>query len=429
MEGRGVKGSLREFRDGWPVLLGAMLSAGAGISIFGSVNGFFVKPLAAEFGWSRGQISLSSSAVLLTGLAMPVVGVMVDRYGPRFFILLGAALFAMAYAALAAMTGPLWMYIAIILFIGVGAGPATAPLVVTRPLVSAFAESRGLALAFGMSGAVVISTVLLPTLQNVIATHGWRAGYGMMVPVALVAGVGSFFLLKERSRTKVAAAMSSARAGAAVGHSLGAAARDMRFWLLALSMICISMASGAFTSQMQPLLSDLGVPGATAAMLGAWYAASVVVGRLGAGFLLDRLSPTLVGAVALSGPIIGMPLFLLHDPSLAMLMAGAALVGLSTGAEGDMLAFFTARYFGLKSFGAIFGVLGMFFGLSVAIGGIAAGFIFDRAGDYDPMLTGGAVLAGVSAAALFLSGMVRGRVSAPPPVADVEAAALSTPAA
>ncbi len=400
-----MAGKLGEWRAGWPILLGAMLSMGAGISLFGNVNGFFVKPLAAEFGWSRGQISLASMAVLGTALAMPAVGMLVDRHGPRLFILLGAILFAGAYAALSAMPGEIWAYCAIILIIGLAAGPATSPLVVTRPLVSAFAESRGLALALGMSGAVAVSTVVLPALQYVIAHYGWRTGYAAMAPVTLALGLAAFVLLRGASP----APGSRNPAPEPTGHTLREALGDGRFWLLALSMICISMAGGAFSSQFQPLLSDLGVPGATAALLGAWYAASVIVGRLGAGLLLDRLWPPMVGAVALSGPIVGLPLFLSPDPSLAVLLVGAALVGLSTGAEADMLAFFAARYFGLKRFGAIFGVLGLFFGLSVAIGGIGAGFLFDAAGDYRLVLILGAVLAAVSAVTLLASGLAKGR--------------------
>lgn len=414
-----MAGALHEWRKGWPILLGAMLSMGAGISLFGSVNGFFVKPLAAEFGWSRGQISLAAMAVLGTALAMPAVGMLVDRKGPRLLILVGAILFATAYAGLAVMPGELWAYYAIVAFIGLAAGPATAPLVVTRPLVSAFSRSRGLALALGMSGAVAVSTVVLPSLQYIISHFGWRAGYAAMAPFTLALGLVAFFLL--RGTTPSPEAVDSAPEQA--GHTLSAALRDARFWWLAVSMICISMAGGAFSSQFQPLLSDLGVPGQTAALLGVWYAASVIVGRLGAGFFLDRLWPPAVGAVALSGPIVGMLLFLGAEPSLVVLAVGATLVGLSTGAEADMLAFFAARYFGLKRFGAIFGVLGLFFGLSVAAGGIAAGFTFDLAGDYHLMLKLGSALAAISALCLLASGLAKGRPARQAPNLTLEPAA------
>jgi hypothetical protein len=165
-------------------------------------------------------------------------------------------------------------------FIGLAAGPATAPLVVTRPLVMAFSASRGLALALGMGGAVAISTVALPSLQDVIAHFGWRAGYPAMAPVTLLFGPAAFFLLQGTTPTP--ASDSRGASPDLAGHTLREALGDSRFWLLSVSMICISAASGAVSGQFQPLLSDLGVPGRTAALLGAWFAPSVIVGRLGA---------------------------------------------------------------------------------------------------------------------------------------------------
>lgn len=406
-----------EWRAGWPILLGAMLSMGAGIGLFGNVSGFFVKPLAAEFGWSRGQISMVSMAMLGTALTMPLVGFLVDRYGPRLFILLGAMLFTCAYAALSAMPGEIWVYYAIVAFIGLAAGPATAPLVVTRPLVNAFSASRGLALALGMSGAVAVSAVVMPTLQHLIAHYGWRAGYAAMAPLSLGLGLAAFFLL--RGATPRARAVNASLAHPppeAAGHTLQEALVDTRFWLLSVSMVCISMVTAAFSSQLQPMLSDLGVPGGTAALLGALFSSAVMVGRLGAGVLLDRLWPPLVGAVALSGPILGLPLFLVADPSLAILGLGAVLVGLSTGAEVDLLAFFVARYFGLGQFGSIFGVVALFFGLAIGVGGVSAGVLFDRTGDYRLVLALGAALAAVSVASFFAAGLAIGR---PPRTAPI----------
>jgi OFA family oxalate/formate antiporter-like MFS transporter len=169
----------------------------------------------------------------------------------------------------------------------------------------------------------------------------------------------------------------------------------------------------------------LAVPGETAALLGAWYAASVVIGRLICGALLDRLWSPGVGFVALSGPVLGLLVFLGHAPPLWLMAVGVALVGLSQGAEGDMLAFFTARYFGLKAFGVIFGILGMCFGVAVAIGGVAGGMLFDRVGDYHLNLELGSVLSAAAAISLLASGLLRGRTGAAPSAEAMEAAALS----
>jgi MFS family permease len=388
-----------------------MVGMGAGVGTFLTATSYFIKPLHAAFGWSRGEISLASFAILLTSLTMPVVGVLVDRYGPRAFILAGSLMFCAAHIALSMMNGQIWVYFAILLFIGVAAAPATAPLVFTQPLVAAFAKSRGLAIALAYSGGVIVSFVLQPTLQHTIATYGWRAGYQMLAPVALGLGVASFALLGRRSKAQgsepVVHSLSSQE-----GLSLGGAAREGRFWLLGLSMVCMSLASGAFGSQLQALLSDLGVPGPRAALLGVWYAASVSIGQLVNGSLLDRLWPPGVGFVALSVPVGGLLLFLGGSPPIWLLALALLLVGYAFGAEGGMLAFFTARYFGLKSFGAIFGVLGMALGVSVAIGGASAGFLFDLRHNYHLNLQLGSALAAISATCLLASGLLSSKGAA-----------------
>ena len=145
------------------------------------VSGFFIKPLQAEFGWGRGLISMTSGAVMITSLTMPLV----DRYGPRIFVGIGVLTFGACYAALAMMPGSPFAYLAILAVIGLVAGPLTAPLVFVRPIVGVFVRYRGIALGLAMSGGALTSIFVLPLLQNTIAEQGWRAGYWFMAPLAL----------------------------------------------------------------------------------------------------------------------------------------------------------------------------------------------------------------------------------------------------
>jgi MFS family permease len=419
--------SAQELRRGWPTLVGSMIGLGAGISMFWGVASYFIKPLHAAFGWSRGQMSLATSAaVLLTAFAMPLVGVLIDRYGPRAFILAGSILFSLSYLALSAMPGQFIVYVAILLVIGVTAGPATSPLIFMRPLVSAFAKSRGVALGLAYSGMVVISFIVQPLLQHVISDFGWRAGYGILAPMGLVCGLISFALLggfRRVTATPRPAEAAPTLAEAHLGHTLPEALRDARFWLLGLCMVCLSVAAGAFGSQFQALLSDLGVPGPKAALLGVWYAASVVIGRLICGSLLDRIWAPGVGFVCLCAPVIGLLFFVGGAPPVWLLAVAILLVGFSFGAEADMLAFFTARYFGLRSFGAVFGVLAMAVGVSAAIGGAVGGLLFDLRHNYELNLVLASGLTAVSAVSLLASGLLRGKVSHDLPAAEVETAA------
>jgi MFS family permease len=420
-------GKVQEWRHGWLTLLGSVVGMSGGLGIFGSTNSFFIKPLHEAFGWTRGEISLTSVSILVLSFLMPVVGRLVDRHGPHFFILVGGVTFTAVYVALAFMPGELWYYFAILAVVGLIAGPATAPLVFTRPIVAAFERSRGLALAIGMSGGVLTSIVLLPVLQHIIATSGWRSGYLFLAPIVFVFALSSYLMLRRAHRVSAKPASDAAAPEAAAGHTMLGALRDARFYLLAVAMMLSVMAATSFSSQQQALLSDIGVPGPIAALMGAGFAVCVVVGRLGCGVLLDRLWAPGVAAIALGAPALGLLAFLTPDPPLWLLISAGAFIGLSQGAEADMLAFFTARYFGLRSFGAIFGVLGLCFGVAAAIGGVSAGFLFDRTGDYHFGLKLAAAMAALAGAAILMSGLLRGKSEAKARVADIEATAAIQP--
>src|ERR1700736_4094441 len=332
-----------------------MIGMGAGLGTYVSSSSYFIKPLQAEFGWSRGQVSLTTSTgLLINSLALPLMGVLIDRYRPRAFILVGSVLFSLAYLALSAMPGQFVIYVGIVIVISLTAAPATSPLLFTKPLVSAFEKSRGVALGFALSGAVIISFIVQPVLRYVISEFGWRAGYGIVL--------ASFALLGGIRRVSARRAEVTPTEEAHLGHTLSEALRDARFWLFGVALVSLSLTAGAFTIHFQPLLSDMGIPGPQAALLGVWFAASIVIGRLIGGTLLDRFWAPGVGFVCLCAPVIGLPLFL-GAPPLWLVVVGILLVGFSFGADFNTLAFFTARYFGLRSFGAIIGVLGMAVGV------------------------------------------------------------------
>jgi hypothetical protein len=335
-------------------------------------------------------------------------------------VLAGGALFGLTYLMLAFMPGPFWAYLAIMVFVGFLAGPATAPLVFMRPLVANFDHGRGLALAVGISGNAFVAIAILPILQHVIAVWGWRAGYGMMAPIALIMGLTSWYFLGRHGGKPVEVEAAPVTAGPVSGLSAREGFRDPRFWLMGLCMMTVSLAIGAFASQLQPLLSDRGIPGSTAAWIGSWYLATVVVGRLVCGALLDRLWAPGVAAAAMALPILGAAAFLLPAPPFWLLVSGATLIGLSQGADGDVLAFFAARYFGLKAYGVLMGTLGLIAGLSGVAGAVMGGTIFDRTGNYDLMIHLVMGLSAAAAASVLVSGLVRGRNFATPSAVTIE---------
>src|SRR5271170_1834242 len=166
---------------GWRVVLagffGVMVSFTAIVPFTFSQ---FLKPLSLAFGWNRGAISAGFSIAALTvGLASPVLGLLLDRLGPRRVIIPCILIFSFGYASLALLTPHLLHFYLIFFLIGV-VGSGTAFLGYSRAISTWFDRRRGLALSFMLAGSGLGAMILPVIAQAVINHYGWRAGYGAL---------------------------------------------------------------------------------------------------------------------------------------------------------------------------------------------------------------------------------------------------------
>jgi hypothetical protein len=114
--------------------------------------------------------------------------------------------------------------------------------------------------------------------------------------------------------------------------------------------------------------------------------AAVMIGRVGTGYLLDRFFAPYVGALFFGGVAAGVGLFLWGGATLVAFV-GAFLIGLSMGAEVDIIPYLIGRYFGLRCFAEIYSVAFGAFVLAGAVGPLAMGWAFDLTGSYHGALT------------------------------------------
>jgi len=121
---------------------------------------------------------------------------------------------------------------------------------------------------------------------------------------------------------------------------------------------------------------------ATAALSAAGLA--MIIGRMLAGYCLDKFFGPYVAIASISGAMIGIGLLASGAGGLVPI-AGTILCGLGMGAEGDLLPYFVSRYFGIRSFGQVYGYLFAIFMIGVGVGPSLMGFSFDRWHSYGPM--------------------------------------------
>jgi len=388
-------------------VLGAGIGMGTGVSLYLYVASIFIEPMTTAFGWSRGDLSIGGMISFMTGaVALPMIGRFVDRVGFRRVAITGALGLASVYLLTALQPGVFALYL-MLMIAGGAFGGATSAMVYTRPVIATFARQRGLALGLATAGTSIAAIIAPPLLMAVMREYDWRMGF--LVLAALTALIGMPLALALIGRAKEAAAHASDDVD--VAHmprvpdvTLREAMKGRRFWLLILAIACINIPGSGVLGQLAPLVSDTGLADPEVALVMSVYAAGLLVGRLLAGFALDRFPAPWVGAVTTAVPAIGIVLLMLPEPSFALAALAVAMIGAQQGAEVDLFAYFVSRSFGLKHYGSIYGSIAMAGALSTAVALVSFGQIHDATGSYDIGLQIGAVLFCVGALAFVMIG-------------------------
>src|SRR6266436_9832325 len=153
---------------GWRVVLAACLGVMAGFgSLFVYTFSVFVKPLSAEFGWSREAISRGFAIAAVTvGLCSPLLGRWIDRFGPRRIILPCMTVFGCGIASLAVLHSGVWQFYLTCFGLGV-VGNGAAHLAYSRSISTWFQRRLGLALAFVMVGSGLGAMILPVVAQSI----------------------------------------------------------------------------------------------------------------------------------------------------------------------------------------------------------------------------------------------------------------------
>jgi len=171
-----VTDSRKTLYFGWIVLAAVVvvMLAGSGVR---AMFGVFIKPIEAEMGWSRQQLSGAAAlSLFVLGAVGPTVGWLADTWGPRRVMLLATVTLGLG-TVLSAFIGHLWqMYLFAGLLMAGGAGGlglATAATVAARWFIA----RRGLILGI-LGGAMSAGQMLIVPLAMLLIRHyGWRSSF------------------------------------------------------------------------------------------------------------------------------------------------------------------------------------------------------------------------------------------------------------
>lgn len=371
--------------------------------------GVFVRPLEEEFGWTRTQVSLASVIISwLIVIVSPLQGILIDRFGARPVVLASIPAFAAGIAALyflPANLGVFYLMWAIIPVLAVGLWP----LAYLRAVSSWFERRLGLAIGIANAG-IGIGSALVPLIAGLlIAQYGWRSAYLGLALIALVVTwpIAFAFLREQVGGVKQAAG----EALAPIGIAFREATRMRSFRLLAGAYFLLGIINTALITQQIPLLIDSGVTPATAAVVQSVFGIAMMVGRLGTGYVIDRVFAPRVMIVVSIGAAIACVMYAAGVQG-ALVFLCACLIGLVVGAEFDVLAFMIKRYFGMVAYGKLYGVIFAVFQFGAGIGAAALPISRGYYGSYTPGLYAFGVI--LVLAALVFSRMERYTFTPPP---------------
>ena len=394
----------------WLVAAAAFVAL-IGAAGFRSAPSVLMIPLEAEFGWSRGTLSLAVSVnLVLFGLMAPFAAALMDRFGVKQVVAVGLTLIALG-SGLGVFVTTSWQLI-LLWGVVVGTGTGSMALVFAATVANRwFVRRRGLVMGILTAGSATGQLIFLPVVAGVSAAVGWRwaslivsAAALLVVPVVLV-------FLHNRPEDRGVRPYGAApgyvaepieHAGLAVRRAFGAlrrAAHSRTFWALAGGFaICGATTNGLIGTHFIPAAHDHGLSEPTAAGLLAVVGVFDIAGTIASGYLTDRFNPRVLLAIYYSLRGVGLVMLpgMLSDSLHPSIIGFVVVYGLDWVATVPPTVALCREAFGTSGT-IVFGWVFASHQLGAAVGSAVAGVLRDETGSYTIAWFGAAGLCLVAA--------------------------------
>jgi len=366
-------------RHAWLLLAAAFVTFAIGAACMHSYTVFLIAFIEA-FGWSRAQSSLAYSvSQMVGGASSPLIGVLVDRLGPRRMVLIGGALLASGLLA-SSHVHALWQLV-VLYGVVMTLGANCLGLVVFVPVLSRrFVRNRGMAVAIVQSANGFARAFSAPLSQMLIGSFGWRGAYLAQGGFMAAAFLPLAALFRDTRPERIGATSQSPDAG----WTLVRAMRTPHFWLLSLVYVFTGLGSFLVALHQLAFAVTMGFDKLYAAgVLGAGAFLSLP-GVILTGILSDYVGRELSAVVTYGTSIFGVAcaMFITGPDQHLLLWLHSCFFGLTWGARGPAITAKTADLFPGPRLGTILGAITIGTGIGSAAGSWLAGWIFDLTGSY-----------------------------------------------
>ncbi|CAH1668760.1 putative MFS family arabinose efflux permease [Chelatococcus asaccharovorans] len=381
------RGDFSEFRKGWHLVAVGLLGVALGMPGLPFYTiGIFAPIFAKEFGWLFanifGGLAIMTAAMLFVG---PFAGMLIDKFGARRVAPASLLFLGASYMTLAASNGSLVLYYmswtAIAVF-GLGA----TPVAFTQAVNSAFVKRRGLALGIVLAGTGLFAFAVKPLAQLLVDEASWRVAILAMgaMPALIAAPAVLWGFARMGNRNAAGGVGTTPRV--ADGMTVREVIRSRPFWLLAAVFVPMSLAVAAPLPNIENILRSLRLSRPEIVQLASMVGASILIGRIMGGLLIDRFWAPAVGCTVLAMGAVACFSLSLDAVSFVPAFAAIMLLGLTAGIEYDLMAYLVARYLGMRSYGTAYATLFGIFAVGAGLGPSLFGYVFDRTGTYSGIL-------------------------------------------
>jgi len=356
----------------------------------------FLKPISIDTGWSRADLALAFSlSSMVQAIAALVMGKITDRLGPRFLVIIFGSFIGLSYFLLSQVTMLFQFQFVYAVVGGIGLSTATIPIMTT--IARWFSKKRGTVTGFAQSGMGVGGLIFAPLTGWLIMNYNWQTAYfclGLItLPLILLAGLA----LKKAPKEKLEIPNNYVQN---MGISLNTALKTNQFWVVSGLFFCFGFCRATFLAHTGAYVQDLGFSLNDGANIMAMLTFSSVLGRVGIGFLGDKVGCRNAYFITFLTMIMAFLCAKLTE-TLSVLFLFALLFGFSWGGQAVLRFTLSAEMFGLVSLGAITGFLGLTEAFAAALGSFIGGYIFDLFGNYQIIFTLGLVFSLVGLVLMF----------------------------
>jgi MFS family permease len=409
------------FYYGWVVIAVAFVTMGIGVNARTSFS-LLYPPILAEFGWDRGTTAAAFSVGFVSStLLSPIVGIFMDRWGPRLVVPLGTVMVALGFVGATIASQPWHLYLTLGVLV-VGGSIFVSYIGHSMFLPNWFVKRRGLAIGIAFSGVGVVSIFMFPLLQAYIDFAGWRAAC-IALAILLVATIVPLNIALQRRRPEDlglepdgARSDGKGSGGRAqdnvvdadwvkVDWTLRRAIREPRFWWVFIGYFAALYAWYSVQVHQTKYLVDVGFDAATAAFALAVVGFAGIGGQIGIGWFSDRAGREVAWTLACVGYAICYVTLLMLDeaPSTFVMYVMVISQGLLGYGIASIYGAIPAELFQGRKFATVFGVLTLGGAFGAGGGPWLTGFLYDLQGDYHLAFWLGFAMSVVSAVCIWLA--------------------------